>query len=551
MATARVFIPLLLLVLVPGVSPFCRTGTAQECRRSVAFVPGHSLVREGIDVTTLGWTGNYLVDTSLWRGPNGTCTLCRNPLQGGQLQRAPLAVTDWKVNILCNRELSTSVQESAVAVARAMASDVNNDWKVELELPGESMGRALEGTRSELSGFAYEKEQQDKFMFVLHELPCGYYRMRVPPNPPLTPLFAQALSDLLPTYDPSTYRPFLATYGTHYVSQAVLGGRVRQLTAIPTCRAALDGLTDAEIKERLSSQFLQDLGLSQLPSGSHAQEPSSQSSWSSQAAYTDHRTEVTGGHGHANLLYSTKQDPRALSAWLESLKASPGLISFSLSPIHTLVRPGDPRREALRQAVKEYVAERGQRRCPRRCPQGGYADPLEPCKCRCSGNPFTNSMCCSLQRGLARLKVHMMSGKDLWGDPLSPSDPYVKVIFQGQKLQTRYIKDNNNPQWFEDLDFGVVTLPVKPELEVEVRDSDPWPWVDSHLGTCHAHLKASRNVTQSCVVSPGLVTYSYSLECGPNLGGDTCQEYVPPNSCLFFPSGRMRVPPNPPLTPLF
>ncbi|XP_075784805.1 perforin-1-like [Pelodiscus sinensis] len=527
MATARVFIPLLLLALVPGVSPFCRTGTAQECSKSVAFVPGHSLVREGIDVTTLGWTGNYLVDTSLWRGPNGTCTLCRNPLQGGQLQRAPLAVTDWKVNILCNRELSTSVQESAVAVARAMASDVNNDWKVELELPGESIGQALEGTRSELSGFAYEKEQQDKFMFVLHELPCGYYRMRVPPNPPLTPLFAQALSDLLPTYDPSTYRPFLATYGTHYVSQAVLGGRVRQLTAIPTCRAALDGLTDVEIKERLKSQFLQDLGLSQLPSGSHAQEPSSQSSWSSQAAYTDHRNEVTGGHGHANLLYSTKQDPGALSAWLESLKTSPNLISFSLSPIHTLVRPGDPQREALRQAVKEYVAERGQRRCPRRCPQGGYADPLEPCKCRCSGNPFTNSMCCSLQRGLARLKVHMMSGKDLWGDPLSPSDPYVKVIFQGQKLQTRYIKDNNNPQWFEDLDFGVVTLPVKPELEVEVRDSDPWPWVDSHLGTCHAHLKASRNVTQSCVVSPGLVTYSYSLECGPNLGGDTCQEYVP------------------------
>ncbi|XP_065258923.1 perforin-1-like [Emys orbicularis] len=520
MVRSGAFIPLLLLFLLPGVSPDCYTGTAEECGETTTFVPAHSLVGEGIDVTTLKRTGANLVDTSLWRHPNGTCTLCKNRLQRAQLHRVPLAMVDWKVQMSCTQDLSSSVKESAAAVGRALAWDVDNDWMSELELQEEPHGPALRGSQSQLTSYAYQKEKDDKYMFVYQDMPCVFYRVRFTHDPPLMPQFTRALRSLPPRYESATYRPFLATYGTHYIRQADLGGRVRQLMAIETCRAVLDRQTATEIKDRLRSQFLQDLGLRQ----------SSEGRGSSQEPYVEKRIQVTGGNSDSNLLFSAKQNANSFSTWMESLKASPDLVSYSVMPIHTLVRAGDPRREALKQAVKKYVAERGHRKsCPRSCPQGGQADSLDPCKCYCSGNPFTNSMCCSLERGMARLKVHVLKGADLWGDYLTATDAYVKVFFQGRELQTDYIVDNNNPVWYKDLNFGPVTLPTMlrelSKLELEVWDSNPWE--DECLGRCDTNLEVGRSDTFICLLDHGHLEYSYTLECGPNLGGNNCHEYVP------------------------
>ncbi|XP_039392094.1 perforin-1-like [Mauremys reevesii] len=334
------------------------------------------------------------------------------------------------------------------------------------------------------------------------------------------PQFSRALRSLPLRYDSTTYQRFLATYGTHYMRQADLGGRVQQLMAIPTCRAVLDGLTANEIKDRLRSQFLQDLGLSQ----------SSQGRGSSQMPYVEKRIQVTGGNSDSNLLFSTKQNANSFSTWMESLKTSPDLVSYSLMPIHTLVTPSDPRREALRQAVKNYVDERRHKKsCPRRCPQGSQVDSEDPCKCYCPGNPFTNSMCCSLKRGMARLKVHELRGAGLWGDFITDTDAYVKVCFQGRELQTEIIDDSNYPTWYKELDFGPVTLPVMlwelSKLELEVWDSDPWE--DHLLGRCNTNLEVGRSNTLTCLLDHGHLEYSYTLECGPNLGGNNCHEYVP------------------------
>ncbi|XP_075784797.1 perforin-1-like isoform X4 [Pelodiscus sinensis] len=521
MPRCSIFIPLLLHFL-PGVSPYCYTATAQKCRETTPPMPWHSLVGKGIDITTLGWMEASLLDTSLWHGPDGTCTLCQSPRQD---RKVPLAVVDWKENAACKQEVRRSVEESAVAVAQAVASAVTSHWKKELDLTEETKDLALGGARSPLASFAYEKEQQDKYMFVLNEVSCVFYRLRLTHQPRLAPQFSQALRQLPPSYEPDTYRSFLATYGTHYLNKAVLGGHVQQLMAIPTCRAALDGLTDAEIRENLGSKFFEDLGLNQFPAGSHAHKPSSHSDWSSPVPYLEKRIEVTGGSSHTKELFSTTQNTTTFTAWLQSLKASSSLVSYSLGSIHTLVRPGDPRREALRQAVKEYVAERGQSMCPWSCPEGGVFDSLDPCTCHCSGNPLTNSMCCSLRRGLARLKVRVMSGTDLWGDVSTATDGYVLVFFKKKRLQTRLIEDNDNPEWNEDLNFGIVTLPEKPKLKVEVWDSDGMR--DDLLGGCFTQLKAGRNVMIVCNLERGHVVFSYSLECGPNLGGDSCQEYVP------------------------
>ncbi|KAG6926594.1 perforin 1 [Chelydra serpentina] len=526
MARSGAFLPLLLLFLLPGVSPDCYTGTAEECDETMFSVPAHSLLGEGIDVTTLEWTGDDVVDTSLWRHPNGTCTLCENRLQGKQHQRLPLAMADWKVQISCNRDLSSSVEESAAAVGRALASDVNNDWQSELELREESRGPALGGSQSQLTSYAYQKELQDKYTFVLQEMPCVYYRLSLTEDPPLTPQLSRALRRLPSRYNSAIYRPFLDMYGTHYVSQADLGGRVRQLTAVPTCRAVLDGLTANQIKVHVDSQFLQDLGLSPLSSNTQSSNQSSQGMGSSLVPYMEKRIKVTGGNSDSKQLFSTEQDASSFSTWVESLRASPDLVSYSLMPIHTLVRPGDPRREALKQAVKEYVAERRHRkRCTGSCPQGGRADAFDPCKCSCSGNPLTNSMCCSLNRGTARLKVHVLQGTGLWGDAMLYTDAYVRVSFEGQRRQTSQIMNENDPIWIEDLDFGPVTLPALSKMEIEVWDSDPW--YDDLLGRCSTYLEVGRSAMLTCNLDHGHLEFSYTLQCGPNLGGNNCHEYVP------------------------
>ncbi|KAG6926581.1 perforin 1 [Chelydra serpentina] len=209
------------------------------------FVPGHNLVGEGIDVTTLGRTGAYLVDTSQWRGPNGTCTLCRNPRQGG----------------------------SAMAMMESAAAVVQNNWKVGLEvslLPMVNIQVGLAGSRSKLAEFVTQKSRKDKYAFLRHEVSCQYYGFRVSEKPPLTSHFTQAVKNL-----PSLYKAFkpeyhhlIQTYGTHYVSQASLGGRVRDVTAVRVCEAAQDGLTVHEIMACLSTEAAVNIGVaSSCPAG--------------------------------------------------------------------------------------------------------------------------------------------------------------------------------------------------------------------------------------------------------------------------------------------
>ncbi|KAH1171921.1 hypothetical protein KIL84_007539 [Mauremys mutica] len=147
------FIPLLLFIF-PGASSHCHTSTENECDKHTAFVPRHSLAGEGIDVTTMARKGAYLVDSSLWQHEDGTCTLCQNPLQGGQWQRLPLAVVDWRVHVSCGRKLSDSVQQSAMGMMESAASVVQNDWKVGLDVPVKpkvNVQVALAGSHSKLA----------------------------------------------------------------------------------------------------------------------------------------------------------------------------------------------------------------------------------------------------------------------------------------------------------------------------------------------------------------------------------------------------------------
>ncbi|CAM5158735.1 unnamed protein product [Natator depressus] len=173
------FIPLLFFIF-PGASSHCHTGTVNECKNHTAFVPGHSLAGEGIDVTTMARKGAYLVDSSLWQHQTGTCTLCRNRLQGGQWQRLPLAMVDWRVHVSCRWKLSSLVQQSAMGMMDSAVSTVQNDWKVGLDMPVKpkvNVQVALAGSHSKLASLVVDHERTDKYSFMSHEVSCGYCRV--------------------------------------------------------------------------------------------------------------------------------------------------------------------------------------------------------------------------------------------------------------------------------------------------------------------------------------------------------------------------------------
>ncbi|TFJ96166.1 peptidylprolyl isomerase [Platysternon megacephalum] len=531
------FIPLLLFIF-PGASSHCHTGTANECKKHTAFVPGHSLVGEGIDVTTMGRKGAYLVDSSLWQHEDGTCTLCQNRLQGGQWQRLPLAAVDWRVHVSCRRKLSSSVQQSAMGMMDSATSVVQNDWEVGLDVPVKpkvNVQVALAGSHSKLASFVVDRTRMDKYSFVSHEVSCGYYRFRITHKPPLTSHFTRALRDLPEDYTGSSrleYRQLINTYGTHYVSQLQLGGRVRDVTAVRVCEAALDGVTADEVKDCLSLEASVSIGAGKgkaQAAFSQCEEQKKKQNFkrSFHETYSERHTEVTGGNSHADLLFSEGQDAEVFSAWMQSLKASPGLVSYSLRPIHTLLGQDNPKREALRQAVSEYIAERALwRNCTHSCPPGTRRSAHDSCSCACPGDGSTNTMCCSRERGQGKLTVTVERASGLWGDHTSRTDAYVKVSFQDREVRTATVWNADNPVWGVHLDLGHVRVAETSQLRLQVWDEDN-KYDDDLLGTCDEPLRSGEGRHRVCYLNHGRLDFRYSLVCGPSLGGPHCLDYVP------------------------
>ncbi|TFJ96169.1 DnaJ like protein subfamily C member 16 [Platysternon megacephalum] len=528
------FIPLLLFIF-PGAASHCYTGTENECKNHTALMPGHSLVGRGIDVTTMARKGADLVDSSLWQHKDGTCTLCQNQLQGGQWQRLPLAAVDWRVHVSCRRKLSSSVQQSAMGMMESAASAVQNDWKVGLDVPVKpkvNVQVALAGSHSKLASFVLGHMRMDKYSFASHEFSCGYYRFRVSETPPLTDHFTLALKNLPDQYDSKSkveYQQLISNYGTHYMSQLRLGGRARDVTAVRVCEAAMSSLTDDEIKDCLSMEAAVSIGMGSVKGGNskckEEEKKKGKVQGSFHETYQERHVEVDGGNSTTDVLFSGS-DAKVFSAWIESLKASPGLVSYSLHPIHILVEQDDPKRVALRRAVSEYIRERALRRnCTRSCPPGTQRSAHDPCSCVCPGDAMTNAMCCSRERGLGKLMVTVQKASGLWGDYFTATDAFVKVFFESREIRTGTIWNNNNPVWNVTLDFGNVHLTSTSKMHIEVWDEDN-KWDDDLLGGCDIPLEAGGPHQKDCYLNHGRIWFQYSLRCGPHLGGRSCFVYV-------------------------
>ncbi|KAK3218445.1 hypothetical protein Dsin_012415 [Dipteronia sinensis] len=83
------------------------------------------------------------------------------------------------------------------------------------------------------------------------------------------------------------------------------------------------------------------------------------------------------------------------------------------------------------------------------------------------------------------LRLHVLKGVNLAIRDVRSSDPYVVVRMGKQKLKTRVVKQNVNPEWNEDLTLSVADPSLPIILSVYDRDTFS---LDDKMGDAEFHI---------------------------------------------------------------
>ncbi|KAG9355271.1 hypothetical protein JZ751_000110, partial [Albula glossodonta] len=511
-------------------------GTPQQCRRA-RFVPGHNLAGEGFDIVKMQQKNAYVINMQIWKRPNGTCTLIRNSYLGGILQKLPLAAVNWRALSKCKMSVSSKIYESSESLVNDSTSSVSNNWKIGLSFPvkpGVSVGVAFGGTHSREASYAMRKSRKDKYSFTSHEVHCSFYRYRVAASVPLHREFRVSTMKLPKYYNYRTkaaYQDLIDTYGTHYIRKVELGGKMKSVTAIRTCKATMSGLTDTAVKDCLDVEASATFGYSaSLRAEYHRcqalkRKLGTSSSFSSM--FRERQNQMVGGKiNRPDLLFSGGSNRYAYHEWLKSLKTIPSVVSYSLRPLHWLIRHNNPVRAGLKKAIEEYIGKNALvQRCSGSCRIGRRTSARDSCACVCYSNANIRSNCCPAGVGLATLTVYGLKGRKLYGDRFTQTDGSVRVSYGSQIKRTEVINNNDNPNWPETFYFGPVKLTMGTRIYFEVYDADS-RWNSDLLGTCSFRPRRG-TVSDTCMFKYGTFFFSYRVTCAPSLGGQYCQHYIP------------------------
>ncbi|XP_061117000.1 perforin 1.5 [Conger conger] len=506
-------VTLLILADVNGCAG-CRTGLLSECEEA-PFVPGYNLAGEGFDVVTMQRKGAYVIDVKSYLTHSNTCTLCQNPFQGGQAQKIPVSVLDWRTASLCKKQLSSALHHSVDSLVRSSASLLNIDWAMGLNLD-ETGTAVLTGSRSEVAQFARSQFSLDKATFATHEISCTHYGYRLADHPTLSGEFSKYLQRLPPKYDRQTrylYRRMIDTYGTHFIRQVRLGGRVRRITAFRTCLATLQGFSEREIQKCLDVEMKIALGF--LPVNvSFTHKCSSilkdNMTVGFYQGFMTHKIEVMGGEKYFPDVLFNENPSSAYSSWMASLNDSPDVISYSIFPLHNLVSDSQVS-DNLRKAVLEYIEENKLEMANREANT-------------CAPAPNLDHNCCPLRAGLGHLWVAVKKAANLKPDYFSQADGFVKVWYNGQYEQTDAIANDNHPVWNAVYDFGTVELGHQIMFEVWEDDT----FFDDFLGQCKIYPERGLH-SYSCQLNTGVFYFTYRVTCDVHLTGYRCGRYSPGN----------------------
>ncbi|XP_036372083.1 perforin-1-like [Megalops cyprinoides] len=517
----------------PGLIGAMIIGTPQQCEKA-GFVPGYNLAGEGFDIVKMERKGAYVINMEEWRKPNGSCTLVENRYLGQIKQKLPVAVMDWRALSACKMRVSSRMYESSESLINDSTSTVTNNWKVGLDVCVNSTGVALGGTHSREALYTMQKSKEDKYSFTSHDVHCKFYRFRLSTRLPLQKDFIRSTKRLPHNYGPQTkpaYWDLIDTYGTHYIRKVQLGGKMKSVTAIQTCKAALDGLTDTAVKDCLdveaSATFVQTPRMK--AEFHHCKELKKKmgTKQSFSSMFSDRQSEIVGGKiNTADLLFSGGSDPAAYRDWLESLKTIPDVVFYSLKPLHSLMSSKEPAKAGLKKAIEDYILENALvKKCSESCRIGNRISARDHCACICNRNENIRSNCCPVGKGLATLRVYGLKGKQLHGDLVTQTDGFVLVSYGAQEKRTEVINNNDNPDWPESFEFGPVKINMATQLKFKVYDQDSI-WNNELLGACSFELRQG-TVTDTCMFNYGTLFFSYDVTCAPSLGGPKCWDYIP------------------------
>ncbi|KAG8541954.1 hypothetical protein GDO81_027842 [Engystomops pustulosus] len=518
----------------PPLTAACRPAKMEECKK-LHFVPGHSLLGAGLDIVSMKKKGAYLFNLHKFVTSDKTCTVCSNPYMNKVWQKLPVGVVDWIPQASCLKRISGETSQSSSSLAADSASNIQNSWEVGLDIEhkGVNAKMVLAGSQSQLAEFGQAKTSGDRYTFFKHHLSCVYYGLRLAERAPLSHGFYGQLKSLPSTYDENTkekYRHLITTYGTHFISQAHVGGEAQQVTAIKTCQATVSGVSLDELKDCLSIEASAAVaGKGEVNAkASSCKDLSNKVNHgeSFHQAYNERIWKITGGKITYDLLsFDSKNTDAAptFEKWMESLKKDPDIVTYSLESIHNLVRFEGPQRENLKKAVRDYIMDKALRKnCS--CPSGSLPTLGSECSCFCQGNDHRSSNCCPSKRGFAKLMVTIQSATGLWGDYLSKTDAFVVVKYELAKSQTTTMWNNDNPTWNTRFDLGVLELNSGPSMKIEVWDEDN-KYDDDLLGSCTINVNSGKK-PEVCYLQHGSVSFEVSAECVPHLAGPLCREYA-------------------------
>ncbi|KAK2817308.1 hypothetical protein Q5P01_025499 [Channa striata] len=423
----------------------CSTRQALICHTRSSLLLSHALLYnpaptqpdgEGFDVVTLQQRGAYMIDVTTYLTPNGTCKLCSNRLQGNRLQKLPLSAVDWRAFGQCNSGVNHREHTSVSSLIDTFTSEEGHNWKNGLDLDYFGVvGRSLGGTRSRMYNFAKSKSREDRYTFSTHEVICKHYSYR------------------------EQYNKLIQTYGTHYIRQVHLGGRLRRLTAARTCLSTVNGLNKEEVHGCFLYSLTSDLGLPTSGyTGScskvlHNQYLSTRYS----GGLYKHLTEVTGGIDFHGEFSPTEDKSKAYRDWLETLVEHPGAVWYDLRPMYDLI-PNEAQREGMKHTIKKYLVRNAVRRSTPEPSCSGYKSNIA-------------SNCCPRQAWRGTLEVTVVQAWDLYGDVGSVTEAYVKLSFGSNHYETKMIS-SNDPIWNAEFKLGKVD--THNVLKLQVWDEDTY-----------------------------------------------------------------------------